>query len=63
MTGGSGQVVHRHFCANCGSGVVNEADVLPGTIVVLAGTLDDPTICPNGRSILQCRSALAERRP
>jgi hypothetical protein len=44
MTGGSGQVIHRHFCANCGSGVVNEVDVLPGTIIVLAGTLDDPTV-------------------
>ena len=43
MTGGSGQVIHRHFCANCGSGVVNKADRLPGTIIVLAGTLDDPT--------------------
>jgi hypothetical protein len=44
MTGGSGHVIHRHFCANCGSGVVNEVDVLPGTIIVLAGTLDDPTM-------------------
>jgi hypothetical protein len=44
MTGGSGQVIHRHFCANCGSGVVNEVDVLPGTMIVLAGTLDDPTV-------------------
>jgi hypothetical protein len=44
MTGGSGQVIHRRFCVNCGSGVVNEVDVLPGAIIVLAGTLDDPTV-------------------
>jgi len=27
MTGGSGQVIHRRFCANCGSGVVSQVDV------------------------------------
>ena len=36
-TGDSGQPV-----PNCGSGVVNEVDVLPGVTIVLAGTLDDP---------------------
>jgi hypothetical protein len=41
-TGDSGQPVHRRFCPNCGSGVVNEVDVLPGVMIVLAGTLDDP---------------------
>ena len=41
-TGDSGQPVHRRFCPNCGSGVVNEVDVLPGVTIVLAGTLDDP---------------------
>jgi hypothetical protein len=41
-TGDSGQPVHRRFCPNCGSGVVNEVDVLPGMTIVLAGTLDDP---------------------
>jgi hypothetical protein len=39
----SGQLLHRRFCPNCGSGVVAEADSLPGVTVVLAGTLDDPT--------------------
>jgi len=41
-TGDSGQPVHRRFCPNCGSGVVNEVDALPGVTIVLAGTLDDP---------------------
>lgn len=42
-TGDSGQPVHRRFCPNCGSGVIAEADILPGVTIVLAGTLDDPT--------------------
>jgi hypothetical protein len=41
-TGDSGQLVHRRFCPNCGSGVVNEVDALPGMTIVLAGTLDEP---------------------
>ncbi|MGE3283771.1 MAG: GFA family protein [Alphaproteobacteria bacterium] len=41
-TGDSGQQVRRRFCPNCGSGVVAEADILPGVSMVLAGTLDDP---------------------
>ena len=40
--GDSGQPVHRRFCPNCGSGVVNGVDALPGVTIVLAGTLDDP---------------------
>jgi hypothetical protein len=39
-TGDSGQPVHRNFCPNCGSGIIAEADVLPGLTIVLAGTLD-----------------------
>ena len=41
--GDSGRPVHRRFCPNCGSGVVN-ADPTHGLIIVLAGTLDDPTV-------------------
>jgi hypothetical protein len=43
MTSDSGNAVYRRFCPNCGSGVVNEGDRDPGRIVVLVGTLDDPT--------------------
>jgi hypothetical protein len=39
----SGNAIYRRFCPNCGSKVVNEADGAPGMIIVLAGTLDDPT--------------------
>ena len=42
-TGDSGKPVRRRFCPNCGSGIVAEAEVLPGIAIVLAGTLDDPT--------------------
>ena len=44
VKGGSGNSVHRRFCPNCGSGVVNELDSLPGKIIVLAGSLDDPSL-------------------
>jgi hypothetical protein len=43
-TGDSGQPVRRNFCPNCGSGVIAEADVLPGLTLVLAGTLDETTV-------------------
>jgi hypothetical protein len=42
--GDSGKAVHRRFCPNCGSGVVAEADVMPGVTIVLAGSLDDPAV-------------------
>ena len=44
MLGGSGQVLHRRFCPNCGSGVFAQSAARPGSIVVLAGTLDDPAV-------------------
>jgi hypothetical protein len=41
--GGSGRPVHRRFCPNCGSGVVN-VDPHAALTIVLAGTLDDPAV-------------------
>ena len=41
--GDSGKAVYRRFCPNCGSGVVADAEALPGVSLVLAGTLDDPS--------------------
>ena len=41
--GGSGQLIRRHFCPNCGSSVLGEP-YRPGMINVMAGTLDDPSI-------------------
>ncbi len=42
-TGDSGKPVFRRFCPNCGSGILAEAEALPGLKILLAGTLDDPS--------------------
>jgi hypothetical protein len=42
--GGSGQILHRRFCPNCGSGVFTQSIARPERITVLSGTLDDPAI-------------------
>ena len=39
--GDSGKPMHRRFCPECGSGIVDEADALPGLVMVYVGTLDD----------------------
>ena len=39
--GGSGKSIHRRFCPECGSGILDEADALPGIAMVNAGSLDD----------------------
>ena len=42
-TGSSGKPIHRRFCPECGSGIVEEADALPGIAMLNAGSLDDRT--------------------
>jgi hypothetical protein len=44
MPGGSGQILHRRFCPNCGSGVFIQSAARVGSVAVLAGTLDDPSV-------------------
>lgn len=39
--GDSGKAVWRHFCANCGSPIRSMVEVMPGLVLVKAGTLDD----------------------
>lgn len=39
--GDSGKPIHRRFCPECGSGVMDEADALPSIVMLYAGTLDD----------------------
>ena len=39
--GASGKPTHRRFCPDCGAGIVDEADALPGVVMVNAGTMDD----------------------
>lgn len=38
--GDSGQPVYRHFCGRCGSAILATSSLLPGKVVVKAGTLD-----------------------
>jgi hypothetical protein len=40
-SGDSGKPIHRRFCPACGSGIMDEADALPGVAMLNAGTLDD----------------------
>jgi len=40
-SGDTGKSIHRRFCPECGSSVVDEADALPGVVMVNVGTLDD----------------------
>lgn len=38
--GDSGQLSYRHFCGRCGSPVMTKVAMLPGQVLVKAGTLD-----------------------
>ena len=52
----SGKAVHRRFCPNCGSGMVAEVEAMPGLTLVLAGSLDDPSIFEPSMEVF-CSSA------
>jgi hypothetical protein len=39
--GDSGKSIHRRFCPECGSGVVDEGETMPGIVMIGVGTLDD----------------------
>ena len=54
--GSSGQPIHRHFCPECGSSVMDEADALAGIAMIGTGTLDDPSWVRPGAEIF-CDSA------
>ena len=41
--GDSGKPIERLFCPECGSSVMDEAEALPGMVMIAAGTLDDPS--------------------
>jgi hypothetical protein len=40
----SGSVMHRRFCAACGTHLFSEAESRPHVVFVRAGTLDDPEL-------------------
>ena len=41
-TADSGRILHRYFCADCGSGIYSQRDVNPERVVVRAGSFDNP---------------------
>jgi hypothetical protein len=42
-SGDTGKSMHRRFCPECGSCIMDEADGLPGIVMLNAGSLDDPS--------------------
>ena len=41
--GDSGKPIERLFCPDCGTSVLDEAEAVPGVVMIAAGTLDDPS--------------------
>jgi hypothetical protein len=39
--GDSGKATYRRFCPECGSPLIDEAEVMPDVAMIMAGTLDD----------------------
>jgi hypothetical protein len=54
--GDSGQAIERRFCPVCGSGIADSASVMPGVVMLNAGTLDDASWVKPGMQIF-CDSA------
>jgi hypothetical protein len=57
-TGDSGKHVFRHFCGDCGSPINSQAEMMPGHVIVKAGTADEPGAWTPGIEVY-CDSALA----
>lgn len=55
--GDTGQATHRQFCPDCGSTVVQTADVMAGVTMVPVGSLDNPASASPAMQIY-CDSAL-----
>lgn len=43
VRGESGQILNRGFCTSCGSRLFGKPDFKPELMVIMAGTLDDPS--------------------
>jgi len=41
--GDSGKPIERLFCPECGASVMDEAEAMPGVVMIAIGTLDDPS--------------------
>ncbi|BCQ28648.1 GFA family protein (plasmid) [Caballeronia sp. NK8] len=56
--GDSGQPSYRHFCGQCGSPILTKVALMPGVVLVKAGTLDSlERILPPGTEIYTDRAA------
>jgi hypothetical protein len=55
-TGDTGKSISRQFCPECGSSIADEADAMPGMVMIASGTLDD-TSWVKPRSQIYCDSA------
>ena len=56
FVGDSGKPKRHRFCLECGSGLMNEGDVMPGVVIIFAGTLDNASWLKPTRQIY-CDSA------
>lgn len=54
--GDSGKATYRRFCPECGSTLIDEAEVMPNVTMIMAGTLDDASWVKPGMEIF-CDSA------
>ena len=54
--GDSGKSISRQFCPECGSSIADEADAMPGVVMIASGTLDDSSWVKPGTADLlrQC---------
>ena len=55
-TADSGSVMHRKFCARCGTPVFSEAEPRPHLVILRVGALDDPDLA-RPQSIIWTKSA------
>ena len=55
-TADSGKTLLRRFCPECGSSISSEAEVMPGMIMLKAGSMDDPSVVKPAMQIY-CDSA------
>jgi hypothetical protein len=54
--GDSGKTIERFFCPDCGTSLMDEAEVVPGLVMIQAGTLDDASwVKPSAQ--IYCASA------
>ena len=67
--GDSGKAMFRRFCSDCGSTLFDTAEAIPGAVMVMIGTLDDPSwakpameISRHGDFLRQCPALGFARR-